>query len=160
MFTPNRWTAALYAGLGAGAITIVAEIVLWWAFTDALPGILYRDAHMAAALLVGGEALAMPDAFDWRVIVVAMAMHFALSVFYAWVLSWLIPNRMVWATLLVGGAFGLALFVVNLFALTEYFPWFVVARDWITAFAHLVLGASMAVLLNLQRAPDSRSAAL
>ena len=45
-----KLSAAVYAGIAAAVLATIAEIVLWLVFTDALPGILFRDARFAAAI--------------------------------------------------------------------------------------------------------------
>lgn len=49
-----------------------------------------------------------------------------------------------WVALAAGGFYGLMLYMVNLYGLTMLFPWFSVARDWITLLAHLVFGLTLA----------------
>lgn len=48
------------------------------------------------------------------------------------------------AALAVGAAFGLVLYLVNLYAFTAVFPWFAMARNWVSIFAHIVLGVATA----------------
>jgi hypothetical protein len=140
MGQPVRWRAAVYAGVVAGFLATAVEIALWWAYTDALPDILFRDAHFAAALVFGRGVLSAPASFDWGVMFIATLVHFALSIAYALILSRLIWRLTLYPSLLAGAAFGLVLFAVNMYGFTMVFPWFAVARDWITVAAHLVFG--------------------
>ncbi len=51
--TSLNWGAAIWAGIVAGVVATGAQMVLWWIFTDDLPEILYRDARLTAAMLMG-----------------------------------------------------------------------------------------------------------
>jgi hypothetical protein len=139
-----NWRAAVYAGIAAGIVATVAQMLLWWSFWDVLPGILYRDARLAAAMVMGRGVLPPPASFDWTVMAVATLIHFALSVVYSAVLASFIARCSLWCAVLVGIVYGLALFAINMYGFTLLFPWFSEARDWITMLTHAVFGASAA----------------
>lgn len=132
------------AGIVAGIVATVAQLALWWIFSDALPGILFRDARLAAAIVMGAGVLPPPATFDVGVMLVATVVHFALSIVYGIVLAPLVAALDARRALLAGVVFGLALFVLNMYGFTVVFPWFDVARDWITAAAHVVFGVTAA----------------
>jgi hypothetical protein len=60
---PTR--AIAVSGMAAGIVSTLLQLALWALFTDALPGILFRDARLAAALVLGAAAYAA--ARHWRV---------------------------------------------------------------------------------------------
>src|SRR3569833_3333066 len=66
---------AVYAGIAAGVIATVVQLVLWWAFWDVLPAIFYRDVRLAAAILLGSTILPPPVSFDWLAFVAASVKH-------------------------------------------------------------------------------------
>ncbi|MCK0510014.1 sodium:proline symporter [Aromatoleum buckelii] len=136
--------AGAIAGIVAGIVATAAQLALWWIFSDALPGILFRDARLAAAIVMGPGVLPPPATFDVGVMLVATVAHFALSIVYGIVLAPLVAALDARRGLLAGGVFGLALFVVNMYGFTIVFPWFDAARDWITAAAHVVFGVTAA----------------
>lgn len=135
--------AAVVAGVAAGIVSTLAQIVLWLALTDALPDILFRDARLAAAIVMGEEAFS--SASLAAVMAVATLVHFALSIAFSVPLCALLARLPMLAAPAVGAAFGLALFAVNMYGFTALFPWFVAARDPITAAAHAIFGLSAAV---------------
>ena len=150
---PINWTAALYAGIAAGIIATMAQIILWWAFADSLSGVMFRDARLAAAIVLGEEILPMQVAFDWPAMIVATMIHFTLSVLYSMILAAFIARRDLAVSIFVGIEFGFILFGVNMYGFTLIFPWFVEARDWITLVAHVVFGivaASMYRILSMR----------
>ena len=139
-----NWRAAIYAGIAAGIIATAVQIILWWACWDVLPGILYRDARLAAAIVMGSGVLPPPATFDWAVMSVATLIHFALSITYSIILARFVTRCGMLFALFVGVLYGLALFGVNMYGFTMLFPWFAEARDWITLVAHAVFGGSCA----------------
>jgi hypothetical protein len=141
--------AAAAAGIISGVIATGAQLVLWWVFTDALPSIFYRDARLAAAMLMGTDVLPPPATFEWKVMVVATLIHFALSIVYGLILAPLISRLSMATSVLAGTGFGLIIYVTNMYGMTLIFPWFSVARDWITLVTHIVFGISLAVPYKL-----------
>ena len=137
---PINWTAALYAGIAAGIIATMAQIILWWVFSGSLPGIMFRDARLAAAIVLGPEILPMQVAFDWPAMIVATMIHFSLSVIYSMILAAFIVRRDLAISIFVGVEFGFILFGVNMYGFTLIFPWFEEARNWVTLAAHVVFG--------------------
>jgi uncharacterized membrane protein YagU involved in acid resistance len=141
---PVRWSAVAYAGIAAGILSTIVQIVLWFVFTDALPAILFRDARFTAAIVMGRGALSPLETFDVQVMLVATLVHFALSVAYGLILSRLIARLRTTSSLLVGAVFGLCLYIVNMHGFTIFFPWFDATRDWITVVAHVIFGVTAA----------------
>lgn len=139
-----RRSAAVYAGILAGIVSTLVEILLWAIFTDALPAIVFRDARLAAAIVMGRGVLPPPATFDATVMLAAMLVHFALSIVYALVLARMLSSLRGFQALLAGAAFGLCLYALNMYGFTRVFPWFETARDWITVAAHVAFGVTAA----------------
>jgi hypothetical protein len=139
-----HWRVAIYAGIAAGIIASLVQIILWWIFWDVLPEIMYRDVRLTAAIILGRSALAPPFMFDGSLLLIATLIHFALSITYSVILAGLIFRCGRLVLLLVGICYGLMLFWINMYGFTIIFPWFDVARDWITMLSHIVFGLSCA----------------
>src|SRR3569832_509110 len=84
---------AVYAGIAAGVIATVVQLVLWWAFWDVLPAIFFRDVRLAAAILLGSTILPPPVSFDWLAFGAASVVHFSLSVVCSFILAVAIARR-------------------------------------------------------------------
>jgi len=140
-----EWRAAVYAGIAAGIIATWAEMLLWWVFGKPLPDMFYRDARLAAAIVLGRAVLPPPASFDAKVMAVATGIHVALSIAYALVLAPVVARRSWLSVLAIGIGFGLVLFAVNMYGFTVLFPWFRATRDGITLVSHGVFGAAAAI---------------
>lgn len=141
--------AIISAGLAAGIVSTLAQILLWLVFTDELPAILFRDARLTAALIMGRGVLPPPATFDADVWLAATLIHFALSICYAVALPPFVARLGRDSSLLVGAGFGAVLYAVNLYGFTEVFPWFAQARGWIAAVAHVVFGVTAVLVYRL-----------
>ncbi len=139
-----KWKAAIWAGIAAGVVSTLAQVLLWASFTDAFPSALFRDSRLAAAILMGRDVLPPPASFDLSIMLIAACVHFTLSVVYGVMLAIMISRAAMGITVLIGAGFGAALYVVNLYGFTAIFPWFAEVRDWITLAAHVVFGVTAA----------------
>ncbi len=99
---------------------------------------------MMAAMVMGQGVLPPPATFDLGILVVAMIVHFALSILYAVILAAITFRLTTSPAFLVGAAFGLLLYLINFFVFTAIFPWFTEARNWVSVFAHIVFGLATA----------------
>lgn len=148
--TPD-WRSAVWAGLIAGAVFMILEMVMVPIFKD---GSAWGPPRMIAAILLGRDVLPPPATFDLGIFAVAMALHFVLSVVYAVVLAFAICRMPAGAALALGAAFGLLLYIVNFYGFTAIFPWFANARNWISVFAHIVFGLGAAWAYKALEKPE------
>jgi hypothetical protein len=136
------WRSALWAGLIAGAVFMMMEMTL-----VALAGMgFWAPPRMIAAMALGPSVLPPPPTFDLGVFMVAMAIHFVLSIAYAFAFAGAISrwDLEIGMSIVAGAVFGLILYVVNFYAFTGLFPWFADARGWIGIISHAVFGAVLA----------------
>jgi hypothetical protein len=136
--------ATVAAGAVAGVVATVAQIALWALFTDALPAILYRDARLAAAVVLGRRALPPPATFDAAVMLAATAVHFVVAIGWTFVLAAALTRLPTRFALAAGALFGLVVYAVDLYGFTALFPWFAASRDAIAVAAHVVFGIAAA----------------
>ncbi len=136
-----NWRAAIWAGVIAGAVFMVLEMIMVPVFLGGSP---WAPPRMIAAIVMGQGVLPPPATFDLGILMMAMVVHFALSIIYAIVLAWMIYRLAVGPALVVGAVFGLLLYLVNFYGFTAVFPWFAQARNWVSIFAHIVFGLAAA----------------
>lgn len=139
-----RAMSLLAAALAAAAFSTAVQGVLWIAFTDDWRLMLFRDARLAAAIVMGPRVLPPPASFDLAVMTVASLVHVALSLAYTVLLVPFVERSPGSGALITGAAFGLVLYAVNMYGFTAIFPWFMQSRDWIAAIAHIAFGLGAA----------------
>jgi hypothetical protein len=129
--------ATIGAGLIAGTVFLVLELIMVPAFLG-MPA--WAPVRMIAAIAMGRDVLPPPATFDAGILAVAVLVHFALSLVYAFVFAVIALGRAAGTASLIGAAFGLALYLLNFYVFTAVFPWFVDARNWVSIAAHVVYG--------------------
>ncbi|MGI8401887.1 MAG: sodium:proline symporter [Gemmatimonadaceae bacterium] len=95
---------------------------------------------MIAAIVMGKDVLPPPATFDFGILMAAMAVHFPLSIVFTLILAWIVARFEMGVALFIGAGFGLILYLVNFYGFTAIFPWFAMARNWITIFTHIMFG--------------------
>lgn len=131
------WTAAVWAGVIAGLVFMMLEMILVPMFMGGSP---WGPPRMIAAIALGEGVLPPPDTFAPGILAVAVVVHFALSIVYALILAALIAGSSRGTAIWVGAGFGLVLYLVNFYLFTAIFPWFAMARNWISVFSHIMFG--------------------
>lgn len=132
-----NWRAGVLSGLIAGAVFMMLEMLLVPLLLDGSP---WAPPRMIAAIVMGPGVLPPPATFSLSILLAAMAVHFPLSIGFAVVLGALISRVRLAPALAIGAVFGLVLYVVNFYGLTAVFPWFAMARNWLSIAAHAVFG--------------------
>jgi uncharacterized protein YndB with AHSA1/START domain len=138
-------TMALLVGSGAAVIATGAQLIFWWMAGMPVLETLFRDARLTAALIMGTSVLPPPSTAQWDILLVATLIHFSLSIAYAAVAAYFVGRLHTGPALVAGAAYGLVIYVVNLYGFTVLFPWFLVARDWVTLGTHVVFGVVLAI---------------
>ncbi len=139
------WKAALWASLIAGAVLLIMEMVLVAVVQGESP---WAPPRMIAAIVLGQDVLPPPATFDLPVVLAAMAVHFVLAFIYALIFAWIASRWLMsrGVAILAGGAFGLALYLINFYPIAAaLFPWFAMARNWISILSHIAFGAVLAL---------------
>lgn len=142
------WRAAVWAGIIAGLVFLVAEMLLVMIFMGESP---WAPPRMIAAIILGKGVLPPPATFDTGIVMAAMVVHFMLAIVYGLIAGWIVHRLNGVSALLIGAVFGLALYVINFHLIAPAaFPWFTMAQNWVSVLSHLiygvVLGAAYAAL--------------
>lgn len=130
--------AVWIAGFSAGAIFLLLLCFVYPLVSGSTPWVILR---FIGAIALGENVLPPPVSFDLGVTVVATLIHFALSLLFTYVVAFVLHR---WGLLvgIAGGALlGAAIYAINFFALTVFFPWFYPARAWPFLAAHVLFGA-------------------
>jgi hypothetical protein len=138
------WRAGVYAGLIAGVVFLILEMGMVWLFMGESP---WAPPRMIAAMVLGEGVLPMPPdkpaTFSLGIVMTAMVIHFVLSIIYGVIGAAIVAHRMGYgAAIAIGALCGLAIYLINFYPIANaFFPWFAMARNWISIFAHVVFGA-------------------
>lgn len=146
--------SVVLAGLIAGAVFMLLEMVMVPVFLDGSP---WAPPRMIAAIAMGRDVLPEPGAsvgISGGVLLVALTVHFVLSVGYALGLAWIVDQWPLGPSVAAGGIYGLALYLINFYGFTAIFPWFAMVRNWVSIVAHIVFGvvAAGAYVMLAERA--------
>ncbi|WP_354686829.1 hypothetical protein [Cupriavidus necator] len=134
------WRAAALAGVVAGVVFLVFELLA----TVMMGRNAWEPLYMIAAIMLGPDILTQAMTFDFGVLIAAVVVHFVLAIIYGLILATIMApfhfDSSIGMASLVGAVFGLALYWVNFYGMTAFFPWFAEARGWVSAIAHIVFG--------------------
>jgi hypothetical protein len=138
------WRAALIAGLVAGAVFLLVQMLgqamivgqSAWVFPQ----------HVGAIIL-GEEVLGA--GIDTTAVIVGVVLHFVFSVIFALILAAIIHEWELLVGLVVGLLFGLALYAINYYTFTRFFPWFFPITNWLDIVAHALFGLAAGAVYEL-----------
>ncbi|MDQ3389596.1 MAG: hypothetical protein M3483_08845 [Gemmatimonadota bacterium] len=133
------WSAAVWAGIVAGIVFMMMEMILAPMFGGA-PSI-WAPPRMIAAIGMGQQVLPPPADFALGPIMVAMVIHFMLSITFGIVTAFIVRNLSTGAAVLVGIVLAVLLYVLVFYLMTPVWPWFANARGWVSIVAHIAFGA-------------------
>jgi len=146
------WSAAIWAGVIAGAVFMMLEMIMVPLFMpDGSP---WAPPRMIAAIVMGQDVLPPPATFAVAPLMAAMVLHFILSIIYAIILAFIVNRFGLGIAVIIGLVFGLILYLVNFYGFTAVFPWFAMARNWISIFSHLMFGAIAALAYKWLQKPS------
>lgn len=133
------WKAGIWAGLIAGLIFVVLEMLMVWLFMGESP---WGPPRMIAAMALGQDVLPPPATFEIGMMMAAMMVHFVLAIVYGLIVGWIVHKMdRLDVALSIGAGFGLAIYLINFYLIAPVlFPWFAMARNWISIFNHVLFG--------------------
>lgn len=147
-------SAAMIASLVAASVVLVAWIACSIAIYDE-PA--WKLPRMMAAMVLGPRVLAPEDELDVTVVATGFVLHFALALAFGTVLALLVRRVPQALAACTGALCGVALYAIDLHALTAFFPWFAPLRTLDTLAAHVLFGMLAATayreLARTPRAP-------
>lgn len=133
------WKAGVWSGLIAGAVFMMLEMLMVAFIQGESP---WGPPRMIAAMILGEGVLPPPATFDIGIMMAAMMVHFILAIVYGLIVGWLLHwTKRLGIALLIGAVFGFGIYLVNFYLIAPAaFPWFAMARNWISVFNHTLFG--------------------
>lgn len=132
------WTAAIWAGIIAGAIFLLFNALVVPRF---LGGNGWMAFRYAASIVLGERILAPPPTFDAAALVVGLLVYFAISIACALLIAIVLYRWGLLVGIFGGAVFGLAFYFINFYTLTLLFPWIFALRSEIVLVSHVIFGA-------------------
>lgn len=142
------WVAAAVAGLVAGAVAMVIDLLWTTLVLGANP---WHTAHQVAALLLGPDTLlGDTQSFKVGIVAVALLIHYLLGMLFGGLVAYVATGYQYEGSLpmleLLGASLGLVLFLLNFYALQPLFPWVEQMRSGAYLLEHMVFGMTAAVV--------------
>ncbi|ODP34045.1 hypothetical protein [Pandoraea sp. ISTKB] len=154
------WAAAAVAGFVACAFFSAVEMLMVLLVSGQSPWV---PPRMVAAIVLGPGILSQPATFDVSIVAMALMVHAAIGVVLGVVLGAIIaPFRLdsdVVTVSIAGGVFGLIVYVVNFYVMTQMFPWFMESRGWTMVAGHVIFGAFAGYMYWVLRQMDDDKSA-
>jgi hypothetical protein len=132
------WSAAIWAGVVSGIIFLLVNLGLT-AYSLGSPWIVTR---ILASVVMGSSVLPPPTTFDATTFAVAIVVHMILSILFACLLAIIIHRWGLIVGIAGGALFGLALYGINFYTFSYFFPWFFPFRSWMMLLSHVFFGAA------------------
>ncbi|VVE21197.1 membrane protein [Pandoraea aquatica] len=152
------WAAAAVAGFVACAFFSAVEMLMVLLVSGQSPWV---PPRMVAAIVLGPGILSQPATFDVSIVAMALMVHAAIGVVLGVVLGAIIaPFRLdsdVVTVSIAGGVFGLVVYVVNFYVMTQMFPWFTESRGWTMLAGHIIFGAFAGYMYWVLRQMEERA---
>jgi hypothetical protein len=134
----HHWRAAIAAGVIAGAVFLVYELIMTPLVMGVSP---WAPPRMMAAIAFGQGVLPPPDTFDFGIVTAAIVVHGVLAILYTFVIAFFVQEQNRGVAIAIGALAGLVLYLINFYGFTAVFPWFAMARGWVSILGHMLFGA-------------------
>lgn len=140
----NWFKRAITAGLFAGLIFLVPQMLLLPLFTDSTP---WTFLTMVAALFLNEQQVLSPPAtFDAGIVLTGLVLHICLSLLYSILFIYASGHLQKYILIISGIFYGIFLYIINFYVFTYAFEWFIDIRHWANILAHLLYGLTLPLL--------------
>ena len=132
------WRAAFWAGIGSGLIFFLANILLPPLFGF---GNVWMWVRLFASILLGSHVLAPPATFEAVALLSAIGVNLVLSLVFGALVAFVVHRGGFVAGVIGGALLGLALYFINFYSLTYFYPWFFAMKSNVMIATHVLFGA-------------------
>ena len=145
------WRASIIAGLVAGTIFLILNMLL---IPAALDGSVEMLVRYIASILLGEQAVNPGYEYGTMTLLIAVALHYLLSILFAMLVALVVHRGGILLGLLGGTLLGGAIYLINMYAVTQIFYWFFTLESTLFLLLHLLFGAVTGALYeSLERTP-------
>lgn len=139
--TRISWRAVIWATIISGLLFAVVEMILSPLVRGGTP---WTPVRMIAGIVMGKGVVPPPHTFDLVIVAVGVIFHMVLSLVYVVILAFIIHRMSMGPAIIVGAVFGLAIYLINFYGFTAWFPWWVNARGALSIATHILFGVAAA----------------
>jgi hypothetical protein len=129
------------AAVIAGLLAAVISLLLGMGVLQFLHEYAFGLPRLLATIALGRPALDPALTSDVMALVVGSTVHLVLGLLFAFVISFTLHRWGFLVGLIGGGLFGLALYAINTYTMSAFFPEFYDYRSWFMVGLHVVFGA-------------------
>ena len=132
------WRAALIAGFIAGSVFLL--------FVVFVVPVIFGNGDISTAIrnigsvILGPTALQEQESLSLIAILAALVVNYALAILATLLLAVIIHRWGLVTGIVLGAIFGFALYLINNFLTSQFFPWFIFNTTWFVT-AHIIFGA-------------------
>lgn len=137
--------AALIAALVSGIVFFLLNLLL----SKIAVGSSWVYIRVIASLAMGEGVLPPPSSFEPSIFTVSLLIHLSASIIFAFLIDLAIYRWGLLIGFIGGGLLGLAVYVINFYSLSYFFPWFYSYRSWVMVVSHIAFGALAGGLYEL-----------
>lgn len=132
------WKAASWSGLIAGFIFYLLNIFIVPIF---LGGNMWVIVRLFASVFLGESILAPPANFDLTALLISITANLILSLGFTYLIAFILHQFGLIVGILGGAIFGVAIYLINFYSLSYFYPWFFAMGSWIFVLTHIFFGA-------------------
>lgn len=129
------WSAAIWSGMIAGTVFLLMNLFL------SPIGNSWAMLRLFASIVLGESVLAPPATYDLTVLLVALVVHFVLAILFSLLIAYVVHRGGLVSGIIGGALLGLALYSINVYTLTLFYPWFFAMHGGVFILTHLIFGA-------------------
>jgi hypothetical protein len=131
------WRAAAWAGLISGCVFFLLNLFVTPLVLGGNPWVMVR---LMASILLGEGILAPPATFHLWAFIVAILSNTILCLAFGLLAAYVLHRGGIVMGFAGGAALGLAIYGINFYTLTWFYPWFFAFRGWVMIVNHVILG--------------------
>jgi hypothetical protein len=139
------WKAALWAGLISGFVFLATNMMLSLIYLQNA----WLAPRLFASLVMGENVLVPPLKFDLSVFAVAIGVNQILSIPFASLIAYCLHRWGIVVGIVGGALFGLALYGINIYAMSNFFPQFFALKNGLLLTSHIIFGAAAGGIYEL-----------
>ncbi len=140
------WRAAVLAGLAAGTLFLILNLVL---IPELICGTVEVVLRYFASIVLGPEAVGPSTSFGALTAITAVLLHYFLSIIFAIVVAYVVHRWGVVGGTIGGAVLGLSIYLINMYTLTLLFPWFFTMENTLFLIVHIIFGAAVGALYEV-----------